>query len=383
MLEKHPSLSTNNLTSSSAQLLAASSTQVPRAYPLSPWQAVYRLQPEDFQVTEVLGFEPEGQGEHVFVWIEKTNSSTAQVAQELARLVGIHPKLVAFSGLKDRYAVTQQWFSLHLPGQPDPDLAKLRSAPAANSNSAHWQALKLLRHPRKLKRGTHQANHFQLRLHLPEANASTAAWLEQRWHMLVQQGVPNYFGPQRFGIGASNTQQGLNWLLAEHPVKPPSRSSKSLYLSAVRSALFNAWLAQSLHEQTWQQPAPGSCYNLAGTRSFFGSTADENLSHRLATGDVHPAGPLAGRGEFSSQTTALQAEEQFRRKHQAVWQALANQGLRLEYLSARVIPAAAQLTWQQPWLHLSFSLPRGSFATSILRELVLAQDAQLQTPSHA
>lgn len=350
-------------------LLTALQQSLPRAFPASPWQGEYRLQPQDFMVEEQLGFEPEGQGEHLYLWIEKTGSNTPFVAQELARKANIHPSAVTFSGLKDRHAITRQWFCLHLPGKVDPALDSL--------NGDKWQVLNACRHPRKLRRGTHRANRFQLRIRISNADASTGEWLQQRWQEILSNGAPNYFGPQRFGHGGQNLQQGLNWLLATTRPKPPKRQDRSIWLSATRSALFNRWLSESLEQHQWLNPLPGSCFNLQGTRSYFSDpqAAEEELISRIKTLDLNPAGPLAGKGLPQSHGQASQAEEVFQQQWQDLWQALEAQGLKREYRPLRMLAEQPMFEWQAPWLTLGFILPSGCFATSLLRELVDAQDA--------
>lgn len=353
----------------SSNPLAALQNQLPTLLPAAPWQGVYRLQPEDFQVEEILGFEPEGHGEHLYLWIEKKGSNTVFVAQELARSAGVHPSAVAYSGLKDRHAITRQWFSLHLAGKADPAVDVL--------NSANWQVLKMARHPRKLKRGTHRSNRFTLRLRVDNADETTGDWLAERWQQIIQQGVPNYFGPQRFGRGGQNIQKALDWLMADTPQKPPKRQEKGMYLSSLRSALFNAWLAEIITQEHWLTPLDGSCFNLQGTRSYFADPAAVDITQRLEKGDINLAGPLAGKGRLESAGVALEAEEAFREAYLPYWQALENQGLKVEYRPLRMLPKAAEFNWQAPWLTLSFDLPSGCFATSLLRELMDARDAQL------
>ncbi|SFX21827.1 tRNA pseudouridine(13) synthase TruD [Marinospirillum alkaliphilum] len=345
-----------------------------KALPVSSLQGSYRLAARDFVVEETLGFEPEGQGEHLYLWIEKTGTNTVFVAQELARKAGLHPAAVSYSGLKDRHAVTRQWFCLHLPGKADPGSEQLQGD--------GWQVLRSARHPRKLKRGTHRSNHFTLRLELDAYNTSTADWLQERWQSICTQGVPNYFGPQRFGLQGNNLQRGLEWLLADPPQKPPRRQDKSLWLSAVRSALFNRWLSQCIEQGQWLNPLPGSCFNLQGTRSYFAGESEsqqqaqqQTLQQRLQQGDLHPAGPLAGRGKLQSCGEAALAEAAFQENWKPLWQALEAQGLQLEYRPLRMLPTETQLQWQAPWLTLDFTLPSGCFATSLLRELLEARDA--------
>lgn len=340
---------------------------LPRAFATSPWQGQYRLQPTDFEVEEILGFEPEGQGEHLYLWIEKTGCNTAYIEQELARLAGVAPASVSCSGLKDRHAVTRQWFSIHLPGKADPVFPGVPD----------WRILQALRHPRKLKRGTHRANRFKLNIRLDRTTSETEAWLTTRWQQILQNGVPNYFGPQRFGHQGQNLQQGLDWLQGKNRRKP-GRQLRSLWLSAVRSAIFNTRVAQLIQEEQWLHPLPGSCFTLQGTRSQFTGQPEEQTSllERIQQGDLHPAAPLAGRGELRSLDQALLSESTFRGQQQDVWPLLEKHDLQLEYRPVRFLPQQAEMTWQAPWLQLAFTLPAGCFATSLLRELAQLQDAQ-------
>ena len=109
-----------------------------------------------FDVTEDLGFDLSDDGEHDFLWIEKRDANTAWVARQLARHAGVSARDVGYAGLKDRQAVTTQWFSIHLPGRSDPDWAAL--------DEPQIQVLECTRNRRKLRRGVHRANRFRLRL---------------------------------------------------------------------------------------------------------------------------------------------------------------------------------------------------------------------------
>lgn len=358
------------------RLMQATGPELPRAWPASPWQGVYRCAPEDFQVEEELGFAPDGQGEHLFLWVEKTGTNTGFLAEELARRAGIPAKNVSFSGLKDRHAVTRQWFSLHLPGQADPDLSQL--------NAEQWQVLKAVRHSRKLKRGVHRGNHFHLRIRIDNADASTGDWLKERWQLLTAKGVPNYFGPQRFGMGGQNINRALQWLTATGKRRKPKRQDKSLWLSSLRSALFNLWVAEAVQRSDWNLALSGGCFNLASSRSRFSAQSHESIADlqaRVEQLDLHPTGPLAGfgRSEVTDQTLAL--EQHFFADWQELIDLLAAQGLHQERRSQRLLPEQAQFAWQAPWMTLDFFLPSGSFATSLLRELVDAQDAQQIQPT--
>ena len=151
-------------------------------------QAILKASAEDFQVDEVLDIPLSGDGEHLWLWVEKRGLNTEEAVRRLARAAGVPQRAISYAGLKDRQALTRQWFSLHLPGKADPDLA-----------AACDETLVILqqgRHRRKLQRGAHAANGFRLRL--TGLKADPAA-LEARLQAIAAEGVPNYFGPQRFG----------------------------------------------------------------------------------------------------------------------------------------------------------------------------------------
>ncbi|MBA4681773.1 MAG: tRNA pseudouridine(13) synthase TruD, partial [Pseudomonas sp.] len=155
----------------------------PRAHGEACGRAVLKATAEDFQVDEVLDIPLTGQGEHLWLWVEKRGLNTEEAARRIARAAGLPLKAVSYAGLKDRQALTRQWFSLHLPGKADPDLA------AAQGDDLVIQRSQ--RHNRKLQRGAHAANGFTLRLTALEADRDA---LEQRLQRIAAQGVPNYFG---------------------------------------------------------------------------------------------------------------------------------------------------------------------------------------------
>lgn len=126
----------------------------PYVYGSPSGTGVIRSQPADFMVKEQLGFEPSGTGEHVFLQIEKTGENTDYVARLLARFAKVRQRDVGYAGLKDRHAVTCQWFSVWLPGQAEPNWAELASD--------NLKILHTIRHARKLKRGALAGNHFQI-----------------------------------------------------------------------------------------------------------------------------------------------------------------------------------------------------------------------------
>jgi tRNA pseudouridine13 synthase len=316
-----------------------------------------RLSCEDFQVTELLGFEPQGDGEHDFLWIEKEGQNTVWVAGLLAKFAGIREADVGFAGLKDRRAVTCQWFSVRRPGGAKPDW---------NGFCAEGvRILETARHGRKLRRGAHRANRFRIVLRdLPGHAPALAAKLT----LMREQGVPNYFGEQRFG------HEGRNLRLAEKLFagRRLPRNQRSMALSAARSYLFNLLLEQRVCDGTWNRLLPGDLANLDGSGSVFAvDTVDDELEARADQLDLHPTGPLWGDGGTQVSGDMASLEQSVIERHAELARGLESQ--RVEQSRRALRMRATELTWHAPderTLSLEFTLGRGSFATALLRELV-------------
>lgn len=341
----------------------------PRAHGEACGRAVLKATAEDFQVDEVLDIPLTGQGEHLWLWVEKRGLNTEDAARRIAKAAGLPLKAVAYAGLKDRQALTRQWFSLHLPGKADPDLA-----------AAEGPALAILqreRHNRKLQRGAHSANGFTLRLTALQADREL---LEQRLKQITEQGVPNYYGLQRFGFGGGNVFDARQH--AERQELPVQRNLRSRLLSAGRSYLFNRVLAERVAAANWNQARVGDLLAFTTSRSFFMAGENECNDPRLAILDLHPTGPLWGEG-LPPTADSVQALEQSIGEHeQSLVQWLARAGMAHE---RRILRLPIQsLTWHYPEpdiLQLAFVLPAGSFATVVVRELVdLMPAGQTDTP---
>jgi tRNA pseudouridine13 synthase len=337
-----------------------------RAYGSVETTARIRLSCEDFQVTELLGFEPQGDGEHDYLWIEKEGQNTVWVAGLLAKFAGIRESDVGFSGLKDRHAVTRQWFSVRRPGGIKPDW-----------NGFGAQGVRILetaRHGRKLRRGAHRANRFRIVLReLPGQSPALAAKLA----LIREQGVPNYFGEQRFGHEARNLRLAEK-LFAGRRLP---RNQRSIALSAARSYLFNLLLAQRVCDDTWNRLLPGDLANLDGSGSVFAVDAvDDELAARADRLDLHPTGPLWGSDGTQVSGDVASLEQSVIDRHAELARGLESQRVEQSRRALRV--RAAELTWHvadERTLSLEFTLGRGSFATALLRELVRPIEAAGET----
>jgi len=318
----------------------------------------YRQRPEDFQVEEQFDFTPEGHGEHWWLWLEKRGLTTPDLARLLARVVDIPVRDVGFSGLKDRDAVTRQWFSLALPGREPPPGWE------AGLMERGVRCLEAARHPRKLKRGVHRANRFRLRI---EGEAIVSPATRERWDRLITDGVPNYFGPQRFGPEGRNLHRARQLLVRGWRKR---QDPQGLLLSTARSYLFNAMLSARVADGTWCVPQPGDVLNLEGTASrFVAAEVDDALLARAEAGDLHPTGPLWGSGRLESEGMIVERETAIATGFPELSDGLVRAEVRQNRraLRLRLKDAAWETQGEAVWL--SFTLPRGAFATSVLREL--------------
>ncbi|PLW82300.1 tRNA pseudouridine(13) synthase TruD [Kineobactrum sediminis] len=334
----------------------------PRVSPVLPARGVLRSVPEDFVVREQLGFEPEGEGEHVFLHLQKRGLNTQDLLQRVSGVSGIHLRDIGYSGLKDRNAVTSQWVSVRMAGREEPDWQRLAS-------QGDIDVLACARHTRKLKRGVHRSNHFELRLRKLEGDLAA---LEQRLQLLRQHGVPNYFGEQRFGRGGSTLVQARQWQQRDGGGRKLSHNQRSLLLSALRGQLFNTVLAQRVREGTWDRILAGDVCMLQGSRSLFSCTSvDADIEARAASGDIHPGLPLWGRGRVLQAEPQLAQQAMALAEETSVCRFLESAGLALAYRSARLLPD--DFNWQfcdDGSLLISFSLAPGSYATAVLAELI-------------
>lgn len=335
---------------------------LPRVFGEPVASGVLRARPEDFVVDEELAFGPDGEGEHCLLRIRKTAANTDWVARRIAHLAGVPQKAVGYAGMKDRYAVATQWFSVHLGPRAEPSWSDLAGDGI--------EVLEQHRHRRKLRRGALAGNRFRLRLR--EVVGDFEA-MRERVGLMVEQGVPNYFGPQRFGRDQSNLHNADALFRAgADGARRASRHLKGLWLSAARSQLFNEVLALRVERGDWCGALSGERLQLRGSHSHFLAEAiDDALLARIASGDLQPTGPLYGAGALPTAGEVADLEAGVAAAF-ADWAAgLADSGMAQDRRPLRLDAEAMAL--ERPGdgeVLLLFSLPAGSYATSLLRELV-------------
>lgn len=326
-------------------------------------KARMRVSPEDFRVDEIDTFEASGNGEHLLLSIEKREMTTMHAARRIAQWAGVAESAIGFAGMKDRHAVTRQRFSVWIPKKVAPDVEALQSDDL-KVLSANW-------HARKLPRGALTGNRFVLMLRDVEGDH---AEIETRLDAIAKQGVPNYFGEQRFGRSGDNVAQALA-MFAGRRVR---REERSMLLSAARSQIFNAALDRRVERGDWNTAIEGDVFMLDGSHSVFGPVdIDDIIATRLASFDIHPTGPMWGRGELRTKGDVLALEADIAQSHADLCSGLEAAGMKQERRGLRLPVTELSWTWLQGnVLSLSLQLPAGSYATTVLRELGDVKDVQ-------
>ncbi|WP_440615893.1 tRNA pseudouridine(13) synthase TruD [Cysteiniphilum sp. 6C5] len=312
---------------------------------------------QDFLVEEIFDFDLTGNGEHIWLFIEKNGLNTKDIIRALSRYTGLKQRDIGYSGLKDKHAITRQWFSLYYPSKADIDFSEF--------NVENCNILRINRHNKKLKIGSHKANHFtlvlrDLTLPFPE--------IEPKIKHIVQHGFINLFGEQRFGH--DNLQQAHDVVDGKIKLNPKDHG---FLLSVMRSFLFNAYVQFRQQNHTDQKALIGDIVGFSDGNSVFQVTAEnqDEIQQRIESKELSIAAPLIGKQQklfFTNE--ALRQYEQFTQAH----------GKFIDYLAAHsemqfrsIYAYAKNLDYSHDvsknTLTLSFSLGTGAYATSLIEAL--------------
>ena len=318
----------------------------------------FKLVPEDFEVEELPAYLPSGEGEHLYLWVEKRGRDTREVVKALGAALGVDEGDVGVAGMKDRQAITRQLLSV--PARAEPRLGDF----ALEGVSVLWSK----RHGNKLRTGHLRGNRFRLRLRGVRDVGAARETLSR----LAARGLPNYFGDQRFGREGDNADFGRLLVLGQRLPRRPDKFQRKLYLSAFQSRLFNRALVERLRAGTFDTALAGDVLRREDSGGLFVCEAPEVDVPRVAAFEVSPAGPLFGPKMTAAAGSVAEAEarllvaegvtlEDFRRGGDET------QGTRRPY---RVRLGATSLEVEGEDVVLAFELPKGSYATEVLHELL-------------
>jgi tRNA pseudouridine13 synthase len=319
-----------------------------------------KQQPEDFEVEEIPAYEPSGQGEHLFLWIEKRGMGAEYFARQVSKRLGVSPADVGTAGMKDRQAVARQWISV--PGATEERL------PALEGDGI--RVLKVSRHTNKLRPGHLHGNRF--RIFIRNIDANNLASLEPILESIRSHGLPNFYGDQRFGRDGETLEIGRAMLRGEQPGKRPNPFLRKLALSAAQSWLFNDYLARRMNDGLLRKVMPGDVLAKWPAGGLFVAVDVEREQARFDAREVVSAGPIFGRKTFAAAGMAAEREAAVLKDAGLTTESFAGfgklvQGTRRYNLVYVDDLAAAP---EPEGLRLSFSLPAGSYATVLLREVM-------------
>ena len=317
--------------------------------------ALLKAECADFVVKENLGYSMAGEGEFVAVRVRKTDANTLFVGEKLAQFAGISARNMSYAGLKDRRAVTEQWFSLQMPGKTTPDFGDFQLEGI--------EILEVTRHNRKIRTGSLDGNYFDILLR----NAIENDDLKVRLENLSKFGFPNYFTEQRFGRDGHNLTQALRWAKGEIQVK--DRKKRSFYLSAARSEVFNLVVSERLKQGVANRVLPNDIVQLSGSHSWFVADEKEDLDVlqlRLEQGDLQLTAPLIG----ETAQPACSLENDIVQQHQDIVNLMKQERLKPARRPLLMKPKDFNWQFEETGLRLKFYLPAGSYATALVRELV-------------
>lgn len=310
--------------------------------------------PEDFEVEELPAYEPSGEGDHLFLWVEKRGRNTQDVVRELAAALGLRERDIGVAGQKDRQAITRQYLSVPA------------SSGGEGARGDGWRVLEARRHRNKLRVGHLRGNRFRIRLRGAGEHEGAA---ERSLDRLTQDGLPNYFGPQRFGRAGDNAERGR--ALLEGTLQIRGRFERRMLVSALQSALFNDWLDARIDDGLFDQAIAGDLLQKRESGGVFACVDPQTDTARMQAGELDALGPMFGRKLRPVTADAARREAQVLERAGIETALFASagrdgQGARRP---ARVPLAHARVEVDGDDLVVGFELPRGAYATVVLGEL--------------
>lgn len=326
-----------------------------------------KASPEDFRVDEVPAYAPCGSGPHLYLRVEKRGRTTREVVRALAGLLGVPERDAGWAGLKDKQALTTQWLSF--PAAADPD-------PAALSGEG-FRVLEVSRHGNKLRAGHSRGNRFTVAVRggdLLRARPCAEA--------LAARGLPNFFGAQRFGVEGRNAEVGKAILLGaptpEARKAARDRFLRRLCISAFQSLLFNRWLAERIADGLFSRALAGDVMKKLETGGLFTCTDPAADGPRVDRLEISPAGPIFGHRMLPAVGEAAVRETRVLAQGGVALQDFARGGGEAEGTRrAARLPLHVELSPLEGGYAASFVLPKGSYATVVLGELVKGEAAEL------
>jgi tRNA pseudouridine13 synthase len=321
-----------------------------------------KVKPEDFIVEEIPAYEPSGTGEHLFIHLTKTGITTKEVQKVLARIFNTKRRDVEFAGIKDKHAIASQYFSVWLQENQNPELAyNLEEELPVTINSFKF-------HERKLKKGHLHGNQFSIKIREPKTDLDEAIKRITEIKVKANQlGIPNFYGDQRFGIEGDNPQQGLEILKGERRI--PNKWLRQFLLSSFQSYLFNYYLTKRIREGLFNELMPGDIAKKHDTGGIFIVEDMETEQKRFDNKEICFTGPMFGKKMTQAKDEAFDFENSILEENEVTPEELKKAKLTGTRRAGIILPSIEAVK-EEDGIRVKFQLPKGSFATIVLREIM-------------
>jgi tRNA pseudouridine13 synthase len=318
---------------------------------------IIKSEPRHFSVEEIPLYEASGEGEHVYFRLRREGRTTMEVIDALARLFGLRARDVGCAGQKDKRAIATQTLSLAI-SRVDPDEAARRV-----SDALGIEVLWARRHSNKLRRGHLLGNRFDVLIE--DVRADALACAREIAGEIALRGLPNFYGPQRFGADGRNAERGREILAA------PRRDARSRFmLSALQSMLFNEWLAERMRLGRFDQLWRGDVGKRRDNGALFEIEDVDAEQARMSKHEITYTGPMFGAHMRWATDSAGDLERAVLDRSGIGAEDLALARLDGSRRAARLFVDDLAIDAEEESLRLRFSLPKGAYATVLLRELM-------------
>lgn len=359
-----PAVAAPHASNLAAALRASALTPMPRLCADVPGiGGALKTHATDFEVEEVPAYQPVGTGDHLFLWLQKTDMPAFALTQYVAEALGVKAQDIGCAGLKDARAITRQYLSVPIAAETRLD---------ALAGHAQVQLLSYGAHTNKLKTGHLKGNRFTVRIRDVHVGAYDRA--QTMLGRMMEHGLPNAYGPQRFGRDGTTGVQGAQALgLLGDSRRRLGRSALRLGLSALQSTVFNAVLRHRMLNELWQTPLLGDVMAVRASGGPFVVTDPQVDAVRLLEQEIVLTGPMPGAKMRAPEQAALAMESQVLKELGLGWADFASGGKLMQGTRRplTVWPEDVMLHAEpEGHLKVAFTLPKGAFATAVLHELM-------------
>ena len=329
---------------------------------------------EDFIVEEIPAYEPNRAGEHLFINLTRSGMNTRYLMDKLASILELKKDDIGYAGLKDRYAVVTQTFSIFF-GYEKPAIDDVKEIISnALPVTVNWAEY----HSKKIRSGHLRGNKFTIKVNKLDVSISQAWELtEDILRTLKEQGLPNYYGPQRIGVEGNNMNRGYE--IIKGRLRLRDRWLNRFLVSSYIDHIFNIYIAERIEKGFYDKLMLGDIAKKASTGGLF---VVENLEEEQLRYDCHEinfTAPIYGPKMWFAEKDSEKFERRILEEAEITLEELKKVKVRGSRRVGRINPEI-KVEKTDKGLKFQFSLPKGSYATTVLREIMKPSSSRMFEP---